>query len=469
MKSIAIIGAGFSGTLTAIHLIRNLVEPIEIIIINEQETFNKGIAYNPYSKQHLLNVAASKMSAFSDQPDHFFQWVCNQSEYTNKDKNSLENSFLPRQLYGQYLVDIWSETIQSEQAKKANIIVINSSVIDLDVDDHNASLTLSNQEKIHVDICIMANGNQVPRNPTIRNTNFFKSTNYFQNPWTINSVTNMGSSLPILIIGNGLTMVDTVLGLLEHNFENEIFSISPNGFNLLPSPGYVVQYTKFTEEISDQTTLLQIVQLFNKHRKILKRNGSTEESLITSLRPYSQKIWQQMSFQEKKLFMNRLRHIWGVARHRIPLQVYDKIQKLLIDRKLHIYAGKIVDISEDNQKISVEFYNKKQQKNEKIIVSRVINCTGPETDFIQSEDHFLKKCMFKGIVSQDKLKLGINADTSTFQVQDSKGNLHTNLFTIGPNLRGMLWETTAVNELRQQAETVAKNILSCHLVTKSFS
>ena len=93
-------------------------------------------------------------------------------------------------------------------------------------------------------------------------------------------------------------------------------------------------------------------------------------------------------------------------------------------------------------------------------VSRVINCTGPETDLERIEGSFLNKAMKKGIVTQDEFKLGINADSNTYHVLDKYGDQIRSLFTIGSSLRGMLWESTAVNELRQQADKLAKVILS---------
>lgn len=346
------------------------------------------------------------------------------------------------------------------QKKQKKIKIIDAFVIDLDIADNIASLWLSNDEKITVDTCVIASGNHIPRNPSIKNSNFFNSKNYFQNPWDIKSVTDTDSRLPILIIGNGLTMVDTVLGLLENDFENEIYSISPNGFNILPHRHSGLKYTKLTDELSDNASLFEIVKLFNKHIKRIREFGLSAEPIIDSLRPHTQIIWQRMTVNEKKLFMARIRHLWGVARHRIPLHIHDKIQQLRIDNKLHIHAGQLIDIVEEKQNIKVEFYNKKHRRNEKINVSRIINCTGPETDFMRLEKNFLKNCLLKGLISQDELRLGINADTTTFQVNDSNGNRHKNLFTIGTNLKGMLWETTAVNELRQQADTLAKTILT---------
>ena len=99
--------------------------------------------------------------------------------------------------------------------------------------------------------------------------------------------------------------------------------------------------------------------------------------------------------------------------------------------------------------------------NEKIDlqVSSIINCTGPETDLSRVPEHFLHACLNEGIISQDPLKLGISAETTTYKVKDQKGNTKHNLFTLGSNLKGELWESTAVNELRLQAEKLAEQLL----------
>ena len=65
----------------------------------------------------------------------------------------------------------------------------------------------------------------------------------------------------------------------------------------------------------------------------------------------------------------------------------------------------------------------------------------------------------KGIIAQDELKLGINADPETFEVLDKDGHRNKTLYTIGTNLKGVLWESTAVNELKLQAERLAERIV----------
>ncbi|MEI7663777.1 MAG: hypothetical protein WCK34_16340, partial [Bacteroidota bacterium] len=137
----------------------------------------------------------------------------------------------------------------------------------------------------------------------------------------------------------------------------------------------------------------------------------------------------------------------------------DNIQKLRIDGKLHVIAGTIVDITETDQSLTVEYLEKKNGIVSKTEADRVINCTGPETDLMKSGSLLLKSCLIKGIITQDRLRLGIRTDIKTYKVIDENDCLQPRLFTLGSNLKGELWESTAVNELRKQASELAEKIL----------
>jgi uncharacterized NAD(P)/FAD-binding protein YdhS len=217
-----------------------------------------------------------------------------------------------------------------------------------------------------------------------------------------------------------------------------------------------LKYEKLVEDLRENMSLREIFQLVSKHIKTVREFGVSAEPVIDSLRPHTQRLWKGFNEDEKALFMSRLRHLWGVARHRIPLLTHDKIQQLRIDGKLHIQSGRIVDFVEQANGIKVSYFDKKEGSTKSIVVSRIINCTGPETDLRNVENSFLKNCLLKGDIVQDTLKLGITTNTETYQVKKADGTHHTNVFTLGGNLKGELWESTAVNELRIQAERVAE-------------
>lgn len=465
-QGITVVGGGFSATALVVHLINTFWYPCRIILVNSNTNFNKGVAYNPYSSKYILNVPAGKMSTLPEDSHHFVNWLTTHcDEYKGVSKELLLNAYLPRYVYGQYLQSLWQECLTQAASKNISLQVIDAKVTDMDVRVSAIELTLSTGQCIETDYCVLATGNTLPGNIPIKNTSYYSSKTYFQNPWDVRAVAEPANDKPILIIGNGLTMVDTVFGLLEHGFTNTIYALSTKGFTVLPHRNGGVAYTKLAEEIYPNITLRELVRLVNKHVKLVRKMGLSAESVIDSLRPYSQQLWKGFSLEEKKIFLSRLRHLWGVARHRVPLHIHDKLQQLKIEGRLQVKAATIMDIEQKGDEVIVSYYDKKKKIQEQLIVSRVINCTGPETDIERLTNHLLTTCLKKGIVAQDELKLGIKADTDTFRVRDAHGQLHNNLFAIGTLLKGELWETTAVPELRLQASVIAAQLVS--LVSKT--
>ncbi|MDR3461341.1 MAG: FAD/NAD(P)-binding protein, partial [Beijerinckiaceae bacterium] len=70
---IAVAGAGFSGSLVALHILRSNPSAT-VILIERAAEFGRGLAYGTCDPKHLLNVRASNMSAFPEDPDHFIKW-----------------------------------------------------------------------------------------------------------------------------------------------------------------------------------------------------------------------------------------------------------------------------------------------------------------------------------------------------------------------------------------------------------
>lgn len=73
--TIAVIGAGFSGTLLALHLLRQCPGSVRIHLIERRPRFGRGLAYSTGNLNHVLNVPTARMSAFHDQPDDFLDWL----------------------------------------------------------------------------------------------------------------------------------------------------------------------------------------------------------------------------------------------------------------------------------------------------------------------------------------------------------------------------------------------------------
>ncbi len=103
MRTFAIIGAGFGGTMTCVHLLRLLAEQqretggeesFSVLLIEKSGRFTAGAAYSTTSQAHLLNVPAGRMSAMPDDPDHFLRWARQQ------DPKIGGGTFVPRPIFG---------------------------------------------------------------------------------------------------------------------------------------------------------------------------------------------------------------------------------------------------------------------------------------------------------------------------------------------------------------------------------
>jgi uncharacterized NAD(P)/FAD-binding protein YdhS len=282
---------------------------------------------------------------------------------------------------------------------------------------------------------------------------------YFQNPWKIEAITNFEPDLDILIIGNGLTMVDTTLGLVENHFQNKIYAVSTNGFNVIPHLHNNIAYT-FDLNLEDPNfSLTYLVQKVNAEVKKLSKLGITSEPVVDALRSKTQEIWKKITVAEKKSFMRHLRHIWGASRHRIAPHIYRKMQNFRMNKKLDVIAGAIHKISDVGTHLEVMLFNKKSNKFKTIKVSRIINCTGPQSNLKESENYLLHKLFIEGLLSQDELNLGTRIDLKTYEILDSNNKKVPCLYTLGVNLKGELWESVAVPELKVQAKEVAQIVV----------
>jgi uncharacterized NAD(P)/FAD-binding protein YdhS len=102
LARIGIIGGGASGVLAAIHCLRANSEGDSIWIFEPNEFLGRGKAYGTCNPNYLLNVPAEKMTAYSDDPEHFVKWIAAKHSHLMQSKHW---PYVPRQLFAQYLHD----------------------------------------------------------------------------------------------------------------------------------------------------------------------------------------------------------------------------------------------------------------------------------------------------------------------------------------------------------------------------
>lgn len=219
--TIAIVGGGVAGALTAIHLSRS-DSPPRVVLIDREARFARGVAYSTTSSAHLLNVTAARLSAFPDDPDHFLRWV-----RARLDASTPADAFLPRRVYGDYVAGLLADACTSGAGRVVERVC--AAAIDLHP-GLPCRVRLDTGAVVTADAVVVALGNPPPRHPSVREgSGLYRSRRYTANPWLESGLDTIEPNTDVLLVGSGLTMYDVALSLRQRGHTGTIHAVSRRG------------------------------------------------------------------------------------------------------------------------------------------------------------------------------------------------------------------------------------------------
>ncbi|MGH8616787.1 MAG: hypothetical protein ACREUW_03785 [Burkholderiales bacterium] len=93
-----------------------------------------------------------------------------------------------------------------------------------------------------------------------------------------------------------------------------------------------------------------------------------------------------------------------------------------------------------------------------LLVDKIVICTGPLTDYSKINDPLVRSMIKEGLARPDLLKLGFDSHQDSSLI-GAEGLVKNNLYTIGPPLRSISPEATAISEIRSHADKLAVALL----------
>ncbi|MET3725641.1 FAD/NAD(P)-binding protein [Sphingomonas trueperi] len=443
IEHVAIIGAGFSGTLQAINLIRH--EGPRATLIERAPVAGTGLAYGAAHPSHLLNVRAANMSAFPDDPGHLVRWL---------EARGVENaatSFVPRRVYGEYLREMLEQALARYPDR---LRLVRGEVEDVTFDADGATLQLSDG-MLRADAAVLAVGNLPPHDPPGLDPATLSAERYKGDPWDPSVPEGLSDDDTVLVIGTGLTMVDVALLLEARGFGGKIVAVSRRG--LLPRPhGPGQDWDKLRERPRTKASAL-VRAVRDRAEQVGWRNA------VDELRPFTQPMWANAREDERARFLRHLRPWWDVHRHRLAPEVHARLQALIDRGQLEVRAAKTLGFVEAPDGIAVTLRPRGQEVPETILAQRIVNCTGPLGDLARSREPLLQRLAARGVIRPDPAHIGIDVDNQG-QTIAADGRANANLYALGPMTRGAFWEIVAVPDIRTQTWAVARRLSNAHWV-----
>jgi uncharacterized NAD(P)/FAD-binding protein YdhS len=305
---------------------------------------------------------------------------------------------------------------------------------------------------LKADKVVLATGNLPPTNP---GGFVLDHPRYFRDPWG-DWETRLGDPAEdVVLLGTGLTMVDAFITLTALEWRGKVYALSRNG--LLPLSHFKGQeYAAFPEGDPSHLNLDEMETMLRAHCGRLRALDLNPAILVDKLRPYTQRLWQHFSAAEKQRFLRDYRTRWNVTRHRVPEAIHRKVVGAVEAGRLEIIKGELRCLTAFGNGLQLNMRSASDTRG--LRVGAVVNCTGP-AEGLASAPLLYPNLLTRGLVLEDEVGLGIRA-TPDFAVVDLENRRSKWLMALGPPLKGTLWETTAVPELRAQAFRVAEVIVA---------
>ncbi|HKR23980.1 MAG TPA: FAD/NAD(P)-binding protein, partial [Allosphingosinicella sp.] len=388
----------------------------------------RGVAYGTRRPEHLLNVPARRMSAFSDDPDHFERW------YGARAGGGAED-FAPRTLYGDYLAGLLAE---------AGIAPIAGEAVAIGED----RVRLADGRAVAADAVVLAPGNFKPATPPGIDPGALGPL-WVDDPWAGDLGEGLGAGDVLLLIGTGLTAVDVALTLDATGYRGRIVALSRRG--LAPRAHGTREPNVAPLEDLPPTCVAMLRRVRARSDEIGWRSAVHELRAVTSA------LWAKADEGERRRFLRHLRAWWDVHRHKVAPAVGATIAAMQADARLAVAAGRLVSAEAADGKALVRFRLRGSDTVESLRAARIVNCTGPELDIVRAGEPLLDALLGQGAIRPDPLAIGIDVDPECRAI-GADGRPSATLSVIGPVTRGAFWESVAVPDIRGQAERVAARL-----------
>jgi len=452
VATVAIVGGGASGTLTAVQLLRRSAPGLRVVLVEKSARVGPGVAYGTEDEQHRLNVPAGQMIALPDRPYDFLEWVRREAPETQPQE------YLARGVFGRYLVDLLDRTVR--EARGVTFERVRAEAIGVDPGERGEPvvLELDDGQEIKADRIVLALGNGRPSELPGIEADLAQSDRYVADPWSPGAIERALTDESVFLIGTGLTTVDVAISLGGPGGP-EMLAVSRHGLlprahgDTMPVRGRPVALP------DDRCSLTELTSRLLTEIAVAGARGEDWRGAFDSLRPITNDLWRSLDRRDQKRFASDLSRIWGVHRHRMAPRVALRLERLKVNRRLRVRAASILRAELEEEKVAVELRMSNSEAEERLLVDRVINCTGPTWDPRRLDQQLVSRLLEDGLLRSDALGIGFDVDDDGALI-GSDAVASEEIFAIGPLRNGVLLETTAVPEIGQQAELLADLLLS---------
>jgi len=241
---------------------------------------------------------------------------------------------VPRGLYGAYIQSLLGDEIWQTGTGR-NLYLVNDEAVAIHARVGGLTIEMRGGRRYDVEAAVLAVGN-FPNEDV--------AAHRYGNPWSARARAGLDPDAPVLLVGSGLTMVDTAISLVDQGHRGPITAVSRRG--LLPRRhGPVRPHRGFAALTLARPGLASLLR--GVRREIAAAGGADSwRSVMDALRPFTAELWGSLLAADRQRFLRHLRPWWEVHRHRMAPAVAAWIASLQEDGQLRTGAGRVERVEE---------------------------------------------------------------------------------------------------------------------------
>lgn len=448
---VALIGSGVTGISTVNHIVSDdrYSDSIHMDLYDEERLAGKGPAYRCDSEHLLLNIPSDEMYLSEDTND-YIEWL--------KEKNHPVVKYTSREKFGEYTREKLKSIIENHD----NIHLIFNKVEDVRFDSKTEQFTLTagGMENVY-DYVFMTMGMLKYSDPY----DLAGTDGYIQDPYPIEKVLAAPEG-EVGIIGAGLSAIDCIRYLILEGKKEKVFMFSRSGEMPSVRGEYAnIELKHFTKENlktminNDEIPLNSLKQLFLEEMKsnnvdyglLKRRTANTIEDLkydlehseavgrlhhlIMALNPVFSEVFQYLSRNDKKIFMEKYHPYIDENHSPMPTEAAKKLIEWISEDKLIIVDGMEQVNHEDRFSIQTD-------ENELYEVDTLINATGPVKRISKDLDGLIGALYNHQMIGENEFG-GIMVDRNRNVISPNAGTMER-MFALGALTVGADYMSTSV-------------------------
>lgn len=450
-RRIAIVGGGAAATAMLSELLEyQPAEPLHVDWYSGSTGSVRGVAYATVDAQHLLNARAASMGMFGGRSRGFL-------DFLQRDDPSISGTdFVPRHRYGDYLEAEVQRVLALAKARGHDVHVIPFAA-EAVVPERGGINVLHGEQNRRVDAAVLALGTLSPRALPGVSDGAIDSGKYVADPWPLLAHASACTSPPahVVVIGTGLTAADVVLSLSRQWPQTKFTTMSRHArwpeahlrTAAMPA-GDSAELIESMQEAPDVRRWLRLL------REAIAQGGEWR-AVVDSLRPFLPMLWNELPTAQRTRFLRHARSSWDRARHRMAPQVAETLAILEQQGRIERQSGRLESVILADQRLRLTTRHAGQTREQE--VDLIIQASGLNNNVRNTDHRLISQLLTNAHVTPDPLGLGLRSGVDG-HLQHAGGQW-PHFFAIGSLLQGSLWESTAMPEIRQQARTIARQLL----------